>query len=97
MTAESTGKVVCIFLNQQDVPAEKSCSVSYGRCAEQLSYHTTVQSRAASITVQFDVESDLQDYCYATIAKNDTFSVLIEGSFISTLSKSIYDTCAPLL
>ena len=72
---------------------EKSCRVLYGRCAEQLSYSSAFHARDDSITVQLNnvVESDLQDYCYATIANNGTFSVLIEGSFSSavvTLSKS---------
>ena len=68
---------------------EKSCNVSYGQCAEQLSYSNAIgaTSGSGSIAVQLGIESDVQDYCYATIANNDTFSVLIEGTFSSTSSE----------
>ena len=87
VTADSTGRITCTFLNQQDSQMEKSCSVFYGQCAEQLSYSSTFHATDDSITVQLNnvIESDLQDYCYATIANNGTFSVLIEGSFSSTV------------
>ena len=66
---------------------EKSCNVLYGQCAEPLSYSNTIANGSGSIAVQHGIESDVQDYCYATIANNDTFSVLIEGTFSSTLSE----------
>ena len=73
---------------------EKSCNVLYGRCAEQLSYSSasSATNGSGSIAVQLDIESEIQDYCYATIANNGTFSVLIEGNFnsMATLSKSLF-------
>jgi hypothetical protein len=94
VTAESTdsGTITCTFLNQQDVQTTRSCRVLYGQCAEQLamSKSSIIYTRDYSITVPLDIESDVQDYCYATIASNGTFSVLVEGSFSSNLSKSYY-------
>ena len=92
VTAESTGNgsITCTFLNQQDIQTNKSCHVLYGRCAKHLaiSRSNTIYARDnLIIIVPLDIESDIQDYCYATIANNGTFSVLIEGTFSSTLSE----------
>lgn len=91
VTAESTGNgsITCTFLNQQDIQTKKSCHVLYGQCAKYLaiSRSNTIYARDNLIIVPLDIESDIHDYCYATIANNGTFSVLIEGTFSSTLSE----------
>ena len=88
MTTDSAGRINCTFLNQRDLKKEKSFTVFYGRCTEQLTNNIQAFTRfSLMISIQLDRVSDLQDYCYTTIASNDTFSVLIEGRFSSITSE----------
>ena len=92
VTTKSVERIImCEFLNQQDVHIERRCTVLYGRCRERLTHRAqgfAIDGSLISIQLPNITNSDIQNYCYAAVASNDTFSVLIEGKFQSTSSES---------
>ena len=92
VTTKSVERIImCEFLNQQDVHIERRCAVLYGRCTDKLTHRAQGSARDGSlISIQLPdiTDSDTQNYCYAAVASNDTFIVLIEGKFQSTSGES---------
>ena len=80
---ESASTVVCDFLNQQDEYSNKSCTVTFGSCQQDITQFTSVQGHTTSNTVRLKLTSDLQSYCYTINASNGSYAVLLEGIYSS--------------
>ena len=78
---ESTSRVVCEFLNQRDEYNNKSCTITFGSCQQDITQSVSVQGHTTTNTIRLELSSDLQSYCYTINASNGSFIVLIEGMY----------------
>ena len=83
----TTSTIFCTFLNELDT-TEKSCSIKYGLCNQELvnstqGFSTTKTPNSVSLKL-----TDLSDgvYCYVVSASSDNIAINVKGSVLS-LSK----------
>ena len=74
--------VLCTFLNPLDT-SQKSCSVRYGQCGQELSRRMESESRDGGsnnvISFKLNIEGNDQTLCYAITASNSTYTIIVEG------------------
>ena len=79
--------ISCIFLNQSDV-SEKSCYITFQLCGHL--FQTDFQVTGCNEhRIHFDVSNSVssgQRYCYTAIAGNATYTVKMDGAFITGIT-----------
>ena len=78
----SASIVTCVFLNTGSQNSNVTCSIRYGACKDEFSKDAQV-----STTTEFPDQVVIQNIrpggsdCYAVRASNDTYAVIVKGSF----------------
>ena len=85
MDIETSSKstISCVFLNQSDT-SNKTCCITHILCG-QTAGPTTVQECNNIFPYRIEVNvsgRSKQTYCYVVTASNDTYTVIVNGSFI---------------
>ena len=83
-SSDSESVISCVFLNQADT-SEKICCVTHRICdqrARPLKLNDQVCKKDFLHSIELDISghSD-QLYCYTATAGNDTYTIMVEGSF----------------
>ena len=70
---------------------EKSCSIKYGLCQQQLTLFTQANATGTESTITLHLNIDknqkLMLFCYVITASNSTSSVVVEGRLSDSTSK----------
>lgn len=67
-----------MFLNQLDT-SNKSCSIQYGICDQELTEMVADDTTSDSVILNLALKGSGRPYCYIITARNRSYTVMVDG------------------